>query len=106
MTKRKGELSDRMIDAGWPHQVAIPAELLLGAGYFTVHLYCEGLSVCPRHQRLRWKDREHIVFCFADAEHADRFRARFNGEPMTPKQRRALDDRRAFSNRATRQWRT
>jgi len=94
MSRRKGELTQPTIDRQWPHQVAIPAELLRGAGYVTVHLFCEGLSACRRNARLVRCGREFVVFCFAEPEHADRFRARFDGEAMTPQQRRDLDDRR------------
>lgn len=99
MSRRKGELTQPTIDREWPHQVAVPAEIFLGSGYVTVHLFCEGLSLCRRHARLVREGREYIVCCFADPEHAERFRVRFNGEAMKPAQRKALDDRRR--NRCT-----
>ncbi len=77
-----------MIDVGWPHQVAVPAELLYGAGYPRVHLFCEGLSLCPRNSHFRRDDRDYVVFCFAEVSHAERFRARFNGEIITPRTER------------------
>lgn len=82
MTRRKGELSQKMIDLGWPHQVALPAEVCRGDGYLTTRFFCEGLSLCPRLGYFRRDDRDYVVFCFADLKHADMFRARFRGEPV------------------------
>ena len=43
------------------------------------------LSVCDRHHSVfhKW----WIVFCFGDAEHAEKFRARFGDERFDPKDR-------------------
>ena len=80
MVKRKGELSQRTIDREWPYQVAITAETCRGDGYVTTHYFCEGLSLCPRHGYFRRDDRDYVVFCFAEAAHAEMFCQRFNGE--------------------------
>ena len=69
-----------MVDHGWPHQVAITAETCRGDGYLTTHYFCEPLSLCPRHGYFRRDDRDYVVFCFAAADDAELFRARFNGE--------------------------
>ena len=87
MAKRKGELSQRTIDREWPYQVAIPAETCRGDGYVTTHYFCEGLSLCPRHGYFRRDDRDYVVFCFADASHAELFRARFRGEVVAARKR-------------------
>ena len=84
MVRRKGELSRSMVDAGWPHQVAVTAETCRGDGYIATHYFCEGLSLCPRHGYFRRDDRDYVVFCFAEAAHAEQFRARFNGEMVDP----------------------
>lgn len=91
MVRRKGELSQRTIDREWPHQVALPAERVRGDGYMTTHFYCEGLSLCPRHRYFRRDDRDYVVFCFADAAHAQLCRERFDGVvvPLQKEQRRA-----------------
>jgi hypothetical protein len=83
MGRRKGELSQKMINRGWPFQVAVVAETCRGEGYVTTHYFCEGLSLCPRHGYFRRADRDYVVFCFADAGHAEQFRARFGGEIVT-----------------------
>ena len=85
MVRRKGELSRSMIDAGWPHQVAVTAETCRGDGYITTHYFCEGLSLCPRHGYFRRDDRDYVVFCFADAADAEVFCERFNGEMISTK---------------------
>src|SRR5262245_12519235 len=84
---RNGEVSQAAIDRGWPHQVALPAFRLLGARYFTVHLFCDGLSLCPRGHTFRRNDQDYSVFCFAEHEHAEKFHARFGGEFVDPKTR-------------------
>ena len=72
-----------MIDAGWPHQVAVTAETCRGDGYLTTHYFCADLSLCARHWYYRRDDRDYVVFCFADPAHASLFRERFGG--VTPK---------------------
>ena len=75
----------RTINREWPHQVAVTAETCRGDGYLTTHYFCEGLSLCPRHGYFRRDDRDYVVFCFADPAHAEKFRARFNGEIASTK---------------------
>ena len=85
MVKRKGELSQRMIDREWPHQVAVVAETCRGDGYVTTHYFCECLSLCPRHGYFRRDDRDYVVFCFTHVDHAELFCQRFNGEIVSTK---------------------
>ena len=87
MVKRKGEFSQRTIDREWPFHVAVTAETCRGDGYITTHYFCEGLSLCPRHGYFRRDDRDHVVFCFGDAEDAKLFLQRFNGEMISTKTR-------------------
>lgn len=84
MVRRKSELSRGKIDRGWPHQVALPAVKVQGGIFYTMHFFCEGLSLCPRTKSFRRSDMDYVVFCFADSEHAKRFRARFGGESIDP----------------------
>jgi hypothetical protein len=84
---RKGELSKAMIDAGWPHQVALPACRCTGANYVSIRLFCEGLSLCPRGHSFRDGGTDMNVFCFARREHAEMFQARFGGAFIDPKDR-------------------
>jgi hypothetical protein len=88
MVRRKGELSRKSIDRGWPQQVALPADACTGAQYVIQHEFCQGLSLCPRGRSFRRDDRNYIVFCFADPAHAALFSERFGGEPFDPKARR------------------
>ena len=79
MVRRKGELSSKGIDRG--HQVTLPANQCSGRNYTIKHEFCRGLSLCPRGHSFRRDDRDYVVFCFADAAHADHFGASFGGEP-------------------------
>jgi hypothetical protein len=42
--------------------------------------FCLDLSVCERHYSVFHEDKWWIVYCFADPEHAEKFRIRFGGE--------------------------
>jgi hypothetical protein len=84
MSRRKGELSSASIDRGWPHQVALPESRTMGPAYVTVHLFCEGLSLCQRGHTFHRDDQYWHVFCFAQKADAEKFSERFGGEMMTP----------------------
>ena len=91
--RRKGELSPAAMDRGWPHQVAVPARISLGERYQVVHDFCKELSLCPRKHSVVGPDNEwRNVFCFAQKEHAERFKQRFGGEWIDPAQRRKRRD--------------
>jgi hypothetical protein len=79
-------MSKGMMDRQWPHQIALPAYRCLGHNYLTMRFFCEGerLSLCPRIT-FRRDDRDMLVFCFAQRQHAEQFRARFDGEFIDPK---------------------
>lgn len=87
MVYRKGELNTAGIDRGWPHQVALLASRTHGAEYVTARLFCAQLSLCPRSHAFLRDDDYYTVWCFAEAAHAEAFRARFGGEIMDPKDR-------------------
>lgn len=72
-------MTSAQIDRGWPFQVALEARLSTGHRYFTVHFFCNDLSLCPRDHSF-YRDGQHFnVYCFAEREHAERFMARFGG---------------------------
>jgi hypothetical protein len=83
------ELSKHTIDRDWPHQVALPAYRCTGGNYVNIHLFCdaERLSLCPRGHSFYRDGTDMNVFCFAKREHAERFRERFGGEFLDPKDR-------------------
>jgi hypothetical protein len=87
MVRRKGELSKAGIDRGWPHQVALPAEVIRGRNYTIIDRFCRGLSVCQRHQRYRLENEEFIVYCFGEERDAEFFHMHFGGDRMTPETR-------------------
>jgi len=86
MVYRKGELSKSTIDREWPHQVALAASFVAGRNFMAIHDFCrdEGLTLCPRQHFFRRNDRDHIVYCFAERDHAERFQLRFSGELIDP----------------------
>jgi hypothetical protein len=84
---RRGELSKATIDRDWPHQVALPAHRCTGGNYVTIHLFCEGLTLCPRGHSFYRDGTDMNVFCFAERENAEQFRERFGGEFIDPKDR-------------------
>jgi hypothetical protein len=85
--RRKDELSPAGVDKGWPHQVALLADKCTGANTAIIHEFCKDLSLCPRGQSVMWEDEWYKVFCFAEPVHAERFMARFGGEPFDQRQR-------------------
>jgi hypothetical protein len=88
MVYRKGELSERAVDTGWPYQGALPADACTGAQYDVVHDYCRGLSLCARGHYFRRDDIGYNVFCFAEKAHAKIFREKFGGDMVEPKRSR------------------
>ena len=85
--RRKGELTAAAIDRGWPHQVAVLATECRGSHGRFIDACCLDLSVCERHHSVFHEDKWWIVYCFADPEHAEKFRVRFGGERFDPKDR-------------------
>jgi hypothetical protein len=85
--RRKGELSPAGVDAGWPHQVALRANLGPGRNTAIIHEFCKDLSLCPRGHSVVWEDEWFNVYCFKESAHADLFMARFGGEMFDLKQR-------------------
>lgn len=81
MVRRKGELSPADVNREWPHQVAVPEKISVGPSYKVVHDFCKELSLCPKGHAFKSMDREWWnVFCFAEREHAEKFKQRFGGE--------------------------
>ena len=87
MVYRKGELNPGRIDSGWPHQVALPESVVVGRNSMIMHRFCNGLSVCPRHQHYRKDGQEFVVYCFNELSDAQLFQMHFDGELMTPETR-------------------
>jgi hypothetical protein len=64
--------------------VALPAQRVSGKNYEVTYGFCREhrLSLCVRGHSVRWDDQEFVVFCFADADHAEIFREAFGGKPF------------------------
>lgn len=87
MGRRKGEMTAASVDQGWPHQVALTEGQCGGARHADVHAFCLNLSLCPRGHSVYSAGMWFQVFCFAEAEHAAAFQAKFGGEPFDPRDR-------------------
>jgi hypothetical protein len=87
VTRRKGEYSKSRLNREFPHQVILPADRCTGANGAAMDNFCTNLALGPRHHSLFYEDRWHLVYCFANAAHADLFRERFGGESLNPEAR-------------------
>ena len=85
--EERANLPRPAIDRGWPHQVAVPATECRGSLGRFMDAFCLDLSVCERHCSVFHEDKWWIVYCFADPEHAEKFRIRFGGERFNPNDR-------------------
>lgn len=81
---RKGELSKSTINREFPHQVALPAADVEGAGYHSRYDYANDLGACRRGHTFHRDDKYFVVFCFPTREAADALMEQFGGEYMTP----------------------
>jgi hypothetical protein len=87
MTRRKGEYTKSRLDREFPHQVIVSADRCAGANSATIESLCKTLTLGPRHHSVFHQDRWHLVYCFADAAHAELFQEKFGGETFDPKAR-------------------
>ena len=106
MSKRKGELSNTMIDKKWPHQVAVHEELVRGFHFEAKLQFSRSLSVSPRGRSLtvRWPGNRcysYHLFCFAMPEDAQAFIDRFGGEHFDPAKDRGKGKQRDYWVRET-----
>jgi hypothetical protein len=83
---RKGELSPAAVDRGWPHQVALRADVMV-RDFRLIADFCRDLSLCPRGHSVNDGKEWYTVYCFAAAEDATKFIARFGGERFNPADR-------------------
>lgn len=87
MARRKGELNKLRIDSGWPHQVVLPASATTGKVHDAILKFCANLSLCPRGHVFVRDGEYQKAWCFAEAEDAAKFQARFGGEFIVTKDR-------------------
>jgi len=61
----------------------------IGHNYVAIRFFCEGegLSLSPRTHSLRRDDQDLAIFCFAQRQHAEQSRERFDGEIINPRSR-------------------
>jgi len=87
MTRRKGELKWWQIDQGWPYQVALRADVTIGKAHDAAREFCEDLSLAPMGHSFFLEGVWFNVWCFAEEEDAQKFRAKYGGEFMKPEDR-------------------
>src|SRR5215208_4718516 len=76
MGRRKGKpTAAGLIEAG--HNNVVPATECTGSHGRFMEAFCLDLSVCESHHSVFHEDKWWIVYCFADPEHAKKFRVRF-----------------------------
>lgn len=86
MVYRKGELTPAAVDRGWPHQVALRSDLVM-RDFAAIEAFGRSLSLCRRGHSVNDGREWFKVYCFAQAEDAARFMARFGGEKFDPASR-------------------
>jgi hypothetical protein len=101
LAQRKGELSATMIDVGWPHQIAVHTPNGHVKNCTEIHQFIrhQGLNHCGLGHAFQDdnKGNFYIVYCFAHADHAALFQARFEGVPYNSKEwrKRQIAERKA-----------
>lgn len=78
------ELPKGRLAQEFPYQIAFPtARCAPSRDDLLIQMFCDHRNVTPRHHTVRRDDKDFIVYCFADAQHAESFQAAFGGEPFT-----------------------
>ena len=86
MISRRSEITSARLAREWPHWVAVRADIV-AVRLSEMLAFCGSLSLAERHPTVRRNDVDYVVFCFADPDHAERFRVAFDGQPFDPSQR-------------------
>lgn len=87
MATRKGELTASGVDQGWPHQIALRADLSTGKQGIVQADFCQNLSKCNRGHSVFYEGDHYNVHCFALRQDAEAFLAQFGGEWFDPRER-------------------
>jgi hypothetical protein len=85
-SRPRGELTSAEIDRRWPHQVAVPGNVVRQR-YSEIEVAKVALDAAPRGHSVFHDNTSYHVYCFADPESAEKFRVRFGGEPFDPRER-------------------
>lgn len=93
MVRSRHRPSDARIDAGWPHQVALPADLCADPNFKTIMAWLaeRGVEQMTRQVQAVWPDRQYEnyrLYCFRDEADAEAFRVHFGGERFYPRKDR------------------
>ena len=78
------ELPKGRLDREFPYQVAFAtARFARSRDDLLIQMFCDHRNVAPRHHTVRRDDKDFIVYCFADPQHAESFQDAFGGERFT-----------------------
>ena len=93
MLRSRHRPSDARIDAGWPHQVALPDDLCCQPNFETILAWFKehGVEWMIRNVQAIWPNRHEEnwrLHCFRDPADAAAFLADFGGVPFDPKRDR------------------
>ena len=101
MVYRKGEITKRQIEQGWPHHVAVAVPGKgLGRLLNDIHAFCADLDHKTRSE-LRLGAPDLALWCFARAEDAVAFRLRFRSQVEIVKTPESVSGARQRSKRST-----
>jgi hypothetical protein len=79
MRSPKDQLPKTRLERDFPYQVALPTPQAISRDDRLIQMFCEHRNVAPRHHTVRRGDKDFVVYCFADPQHAASFRAAFDG---------------------------
>jgi hypothetical protein len=93
MVRSRHRPSDARIDAGWPHQVALPNDLCCDPNFKMIMAWFHerGVEKMTRQVRAIWpsgKEEDWRLHCFRDPADAATFRVHFGGERFDPRKDR------------------
>jgi hypothetical protein len=80
MTRARGQSSRTLLNREYPHQVLVLAQKVVGKALDKVIAFHAELGVPVKTHSIRKDDRWHLLYCFADPQHAARFQVEFGGE--------------------------
>jgi hypothetical protein len=83
MSRRGRGMSSWEIDAKYPHQVALPNSVTV-ARFNEIQATTERMSKSPLGHGFFRNGDSYVVYCFSEAEHAQRIAEAFGGELMCP----------------------
>lgn len=80
MTIPRDRLPKTRLEREFPYQVAFPTtRQAVSRDDRLIQMFCDHRNVAPRHHIVRRDNKDFVVYCFSDPQHASSFRAAFDG---------------------------